>query len=97
MISHAVLFHFADVQFASHGVDQLTALVVGSQHLYRNGDSNEEPLGPLAMKVRQLERSGYRVHLVPWHQFAPLDGIQQLVYVRQLVQQEQLKQDEVVG
>lgn len=32
----------------------------------------KEPMGPLRMKIRQLEVMGYRVIPIPWYDFLPL-------------------------
>lgn len=65
---------------------QRIVLVAGARSLYRNMRSQEEPMGPLRFKMRQLGASGHRALLVPWHLFVPLSPEKRLSQLAQFLQ-----------
>jgi len=65
---------------------QRIVLVAGARSLYRNMRSQEEPMGPLRFKMRQLGATGHRAFLVPWHLFVPLSPEKRLSQLAQLLQ-----------
>ena len=48
---------------------QRYALVGGSRNMYSK--YTNEPMGPLRMKIRQLQAMDYHVIPIPWYEFLP--------------------------
>ncbi|KZS04494.1 putative FAST kinase domain-containing protein [Daphnia magna] len=46
---------------------QRFALIGGSRNMYSR--FSDHPMGPLSMKIRQIETMGYRVIVIPWFEF----------------------------
>ena len=65
----------------SVGRDRRQIVIVGgSRNMY--SQFAKESMGPLRMKVRQLQAMGYVVVMVPWHEFLPRSANDRLRLLR---------------